>query len=125
MNYRNTKMQAWTFANSQCKMPQECKNVRVAIPIEIKGPLTSAVDPVAAQQAFVLSSCKTLKGRYWLQKTCVMAVSRPLGLRVSASCVVFSSPLLPYRRQPPALVKWLQQQQCLCWLSSLNGRSQR
>lgn len=101
-------MQAWNFTNSQCRVPQECKNVKVAIPIEIKSPLIPAVHPIAAHQAAVLSSCKTLMWRVWLRKTCVTAVSRPLSLRGSASCVVFSRPL-----QPPVLMKWLQQQQLL------------
>lgn len=35
-------MQSWTFANSHCKMPQECKNIRAAIPIKIKSPLIQA-----------------------------------------------------------------------------------
>lgn len=121
-------MQAWTFANSQCKMPLECKNIRVAVPIEIKSPLIPAVHPVAAHQASVLNSCKPLKWREWLWKTCaVLDVSRPLDLRGSASCIVFSSPLLPYRPQPPVLVKWLQQQKLLDWLPKqcLNTRGSK
>lgn len=47
-------MQVWTFANSQSEMPQDCKNVRVAVPTEIKSPLIPAVHPIAAHQASVL-----------------------------------------------------------------------
>ena len=49
-------MQAWTFANSQCKMPQKCKNIRAAIPIEIK----KSINPSSASRRCLPSLCAQL-----------------------------------------------------------------